>query len=120
MGGLLGDFTVRFLGRALDLLSVRQRVLAHNLANAETPGYRRLDVDFRAALLQALERPEDGPGPEVFLVQGNRLARQDGNGVDVDQEMVELTENALLFQSVAAALRVKLAMLRAAITEGRR
>lgn len=120
MGVLFGDFTTRFLGRALDLLSLRQRVLAHNLANVETPGYRRVDVDFRAALLQALEDPARDTGPGVFLVQANRLSRQDGNGVDVDQAMVELTENALLFQSVAAALRIKLAMLRAAITEGRR
>ncbi|MDR7435643.1 MAG: flagellar basal body rod protein FlgB [Armatimonadota bacterium] len=124
MGGLLGDFTVRFLGKALDLLNLRQRVLAQNLANAETPGYRRMDVDFRRALLQAMEDPEGWGnktgGPQVFLVQENRLSRLDGNGVDVDQELVELTENALLFQSVTAALRVKLAMLRAAITEGRR
>ncbi|MDR5695668.1 MAG: flagellar basal body rod protein FlgB [Armatimonadota bacterium] len=124
MGGLLGDFTVRFLGKALDLLNLRQRVLAQNLANAETPGYRRMDVDFRRALLQAMEDPEGWGnktgGPQVFLVQENRLSRLDGNGVDVDQELVELTENALLFQSVTAALRVKFAMLRAAITEGRR
>ena len=96
---------------AMRFRSMRQGVLAANVANADTPGYRRMDVEFRDALARAAESLETSSsrhltaGPEaVRVVRGPRGTRPDGNGIDRDQETLTMSRNAGAFSDQANIL----------------
>jgi flagellar basal-body rod protein FlgB len=107
------------LSRLLDVADLRHRVLAHNVANVNTPGYRRLEVTFEDALAQRLAQGDPRAAlaikPEVVEGRGG-IERVDGNNVDLDIEMGHLNKNTLLFRTLAQVLAVKLAALRSAIS----
>lgn len=106
------DQVAGHLERYLDLLSARQKMVASNIANADTPGYRTRDFDFQAELNNAL-----GGAPRPETVEGLRV-KNDGNDVSLDRESRLLAENALRFQAAAGLMRVELQGIRAAIKEG--
>jgi flagellar basal-body rod protein FlgB len=134
---LLGGEANLALERALDGASLRHRALAENLANVNTPGYKRLEVDFVTALRRAVAgadvplRRTDArhlPGeagalaevrPSAWRVQ-ETTGRADRNNVDPDAELAKLAENTLLYNSLTQVLGRRLATLRFAINEGRR
>jgi flagellar basal-body rod protein FlgB len=110
---------VALLGRVLDASSLRHRVISQNIANVNTPGYRRQEVAFEEALAGHL-RDGDARGalavrPQVVTSQSS-AQRTDGNGVTLEQEMTDLNKNALLHNAAAQILSTRLAMLRSAIT----
>ena len=82
------DNTQLALERAISGASMRQSVLANNLANAETPGFQRSDVDFHATLAQAMKTGDATTIENTsFTPQtDNQVMRADGNGVDIDTE----------------------------------
>ena len=89
---------VNALGSALRLHHSRHTVLAENVANAETPGYRARDLDFQHVLQAAFD--EDAAGPQANgsvepHVDRNAKVKIDRNSVDLDTEMAKLSENAL-------------------------
>src|SRR5689334_9065577 len=99
------------LGQALDLYESRHRVLAENVANAETPGYRARDLDFGSALARAFEAngdrgPSDGAEP---VVDAHATLKIDGNSVDVDTEMSRMSQNALKILALSQILAKKFA-----------
>lgn len=102
------------LERYLDLLNVRQKLVASNIANADTPGYKTKDIDFQAEFRSLIE----GGQPQVEEVAGLET-KQDGNNVSVDREARLLSENALRFNAASSLLRDEIRMTRAAIQEGR-
>jgi flagellar basal-body rod protein FlgB len=133
----LADLALR---KALDGAALRHQAIAENVANADTPGYKRTDVDFATTLKAALgEAPGGGitlartrPGhlagqrgglgevrPALFRTS-DTTARADGNNVDPDREMASLAENTLLYGALTQVLGRRLAMLRSAVNEGRR
>jgi flagellar basal-body rod protein FlgB len=101
------------LERYLDLLSARQNLVASNVANVDTPGYRTLDLDFEAEFRNAL-----GTQPETVEVSGLPV-KNDGNNVNLDREARLLSENALRFQFASGVLRSQLRLIRSAIDEGK-
>lgn len=100
------------LERYLDLLSTRQKLVASNIANADTPGYRTRDIDFQSEWAAA-----SGSTPQVVEVEGLKV-KNDGNDVSVDRESRLLAENALRFQAATALLRLQIQGVRSAIKEG--
>lgn len=138
----LFDTTLSTLEAALDVRIARQNVLAGNLANVDTPGYLPRELDFDEALEAARqppalsapcapsEAPREGhlsvsagaaePRGAEALVRVAEGARGglDGNGVDLDRTMVELSRNALLYGAAAKASGKKLAILRYVATDG--
>lgn len=100
------------LERYMDLLTVRQKLVASNIANADTPGYRTQDIDFQAEFASAL-----GVGPHAQAVEGLAV-RNDGNNVSIDRESRLLAENALRFQAASSLLHTQIQLVRAAIKEG--
>jgi flagellar basal-body rod protein FlgB len=101
------------LERYMDVLSARQKLVAANIANADTPGYRTKDVDFQFEFRNALggePRAVDAPGLS---------ARNDGNNVSLDRESRLLAENALRFQLASNLMRSQLRAIRSAIEEGK-
>jgi len=106
--GLL-DTSITLLEMAMVGAGARHDALAANVANANTPGYKRVDVDFHSALSAALDssdRDKSLANIQFTAEQdGSGAVRADGNGVDVDHEMAALTENNLEFQAIAGVLR---------------
>src|SRR5438309_11209630 len=101
------------LARYLDLLSTRQKVVASNIANADTPGYRTQDVDFQSALQSAAS----GMEPNSTEVAGLRV-KNDGNNVSLDRESRLLAENAMRFSIASNLLKSQLKVVRLAIEGG--
>lgn len=102
----------------------RQSALAANVVNADTPGYRRVDVEFKDVLARKageLARTDErhisiSSGPGHQLVRGPKGSRPDGNGVDRDQELIQLSRNAGAFGDQASILARLLALRRIAAT----
>jgi flagellar basal-body rod protein FlgB len=112
--GMMLDRMGMALERYMDLLSTRQKLVAGNLANADTPGYKTKDLAFRSEFDELVR----GGDPEAVEVAGLKV-RNDGNNVSVDREARLLAENALRFNMAATLLRGQLRTLRSAIQEGR-
>ena len=100
------------LERYMDLLSTRQKLVASNIANADTPGYHTQDIDFQSEFQNALSGT-----PNIVDVAGLQM-KNDGNNVSLDRESRLLSENALRFNVAANLLRVQISSLRSAIKEG--
>jgi flagellar basal-body rod protein FlgB len=109
---------IDLLGRLISATETRQKVISHNLANVNTPEYRRLEVDFESQLSAELARGDSGgsmPVQATIRESTGRTARADGNTVDVDQEIGELNKNALLQQMYLQLLGTELSQMRLAI-----
>ncbi len=122
----------QFHQRALSIREQRQEVLASNIANADTPGYKARDTNFRAMLQQAvvaqdsprtlalrrtapqhLRSADGGAALEpALLYRRPTQARLDGNTVDMDVERVQFMDNSLRYQAELTFLsgRVKAVM----------
>jgi flagellar basal-body rod protein FlgB len=113
----LFDITHVALERALSGASLRQKTLTENLANANTPGYQRKDVDFHGALQRALGGGIGALETTGFAAQptGEGAVRADGGTVDVDREGAELAENGLEYQALATVVRARTDILKSAI-----
>ena len=97
----------------MDLLSARQKLVASNIANADTPGYRTQDIDFQSEFLNATGVP-----PRAAEV--NELpVKNDGNNVSLDREARLLAENALRFQVASQLMKSQIRTVRSAIQEGK-
>ena len=130
------DLTTEVLTTSLSGLNARNTAIANNIANAETPGYKRMDVSFEAALADAVQkdraRLEGGPGamtqfdtgvssavdqvaPAVSSVDTTTV-RVDGSNVDPDDEMARLSANTLAHQTVVSLLDKRFGQFMTAIT----
>lgn len=113
----LFDITHATLERALSGASLRQKTLTENLANANTPGYQRKDVDFHSALRGALEGGKSAVERTGFsAAETNEGAvRLDGGTVDLDREAAELAENGLEYQALSTVVNARIDIVRAAM-----
>ncbi len=115
------DTTEIALTRAMQGASQRQSVLAGNLANANTAGYVRKDVDFTSAIKSALDAasPDSALESTTFDTTSDPGAVQaDGNGVDVDTESSAIAQNGLLYESLASVARTRISILESAMGSG--
>lgn len=130
------DRTVALLGRTLDLRQQNQQAIASNIANAETPGYVPVRLQFEDNLRRALAgegRPSAATSPAHFPLGGSGgiekaqarvLKTPDGgigdrNGVRADQEMIALAENQILYEAAVQMLNKKLGILKYVAGDGR-
>ena len=90
---------------------MRHRVLGHNLANVNTPGYQRVDVRFEDLLTRS-----DTPLGSRIVVDPNAIPRGDGNTVDIDREINEINKNSLAATAYIQILASKLSMMSTAIS----
>jgi flagellar basal-body rod protein FlgB len=126
------------LSKALSGLSARQRAAAENIANVDTPGYKRVEVTFERELAKAAGKLEPGryaidlattqPG-HMALDSASDLAeasfrstrsdettlRNDGNNVDIDTEMTKLTQTSFTYGAVADLMKRKMSGLHSVI-----
>jgi flagellar basal-body rod protein FlgB len=102
------------LERYMDLLSARQKIVASNIANADTPGFRTKDLDFQSEFASALS----GSQPQASEVAGLPV-KNDGNNVSLDREARLLAENALRFNLASSLIKEQFRMVKDAIQEGK-
>lgn len=126
------------LERSLDAAQLRQNVLANNIANMDTPDFKRSDIAFDS-LLQAYlgegtaplegRRTNERHIPIGFdaaqlrpavVQETNTTYALNGNNVDIDSEMTQLAQNQIKYNALVTQLNHQLSLLRTAITEGRR
>jgi len=108
--------TLDFHAQALTLRAERQRLLASNIANADTPGYQARDMDFSKALREAtgsqavagsmavtnsghLEAPAGARSSDELLYATNPQDSLDRNTVDLDRERAAFAENAVKYEA---------------------
>ncbi len=106
------------LSKLADVASLRHRITSNNVANINTPGYRRMVVKFEDTLAEQLRKP--GPvdvsrlKPELFEDIAGPM-RVDGNNVDINIESGVLNKNTLLYNAYIQMLSTKMAMMRRAV-----
>jgi flagellar basal-body rod protein FlgB len=98
----------------MDLLSARQKLVASNIANVDTPGYKTKDIDFQFEFMSLVK----GGSPNVVEAPGLAVSN-DGNNVSMDREARMLAENALRFNLAATLMKTQLKLLNSAIQEGK-
>jgi flagellar basal-body rod protein FlgB len=101
------------LERYMDLLSSRQKLVASNIANADTPGYKTQDIDFQFEFMSLVK----GQRPETIEAQGLK-EKPDGNNVNIDREARLLAENQMRFNLAATLVRGQLKAVQSAIQGG--
>ncbi len=123
MDTLFGS-SISNLETSLRLRVARQGVLAANLANADTPQYKRVDLDFQRMLEQRGSRLQrthpshrGGASGGLRLVTDPRSLTPDGNGVELESELIENSRNAGAFVRQASVLS-RLLMLRSMAITG--
>lgn len=123
--------TMLMTQRAMDFLWEKQRVIANNVTNAETPGYKAKYVTFEQELRQKLEQARaadhdtDPVGrkamragilnSDIVTHEANETARLDGNGVNVTEQNIELSRTYIQYQLTTRAFADEMSRLRAAI-----
>ncbi len=96
--------------------SLRQTLLTNNVANADTPGYQREDVNFQAALRNAMAGGEGALAQVQFQPEVRPgAAGPEGNGVNIDQESAQLAENGLDYQAMTQVLGARDSIMRSAM-----
>jgi flagellar basal-body rod protein FlgB len=131
------DKTMRLLEKTLDLRSARQRIIASNIANEETPRYRASDLNFTEALASATRgRPPvalSATHQAHFGVNGDAIQRVvgrveevpaadlplDANTVNLELEMAKMSDNAMHYNTTATIMAMRLRGILSAIREGR-
>lgn len=109
--------------RLLDAAALRQEAIATNIANIETPGFRRLDVsaDFAVQLKSRLAagdfaRTSGSLRPQLAEDQTARSVRPDGNTVEIERELVAMNRNSIEYQYLSEIVSSNLKQLKVAIT----
>ncbi len=123
------DGNLDMLGALMDRCAVRSRVLAGNIANMDTPGYKAKDVVFKEVLEKVVDRDSDmriGRDRQIRykmkykpeIVEKTADPRPDGNTVKADQEMVKFSSNAITFMTALRLYSMKSNILKIAIKGG--
>lgn len=111
------------LDQALDKTSKRHGLLTGNLANANTPGYKRKDCDFSIVLdaenHQADVRMKEMQDRRRQMLSDRTSIRIDGSNVDLEKEVMSIAETELRFQALSDMTAQYFAGLKNAIREGR-
>ena len=127
------DTTLRALAASLKFRQMRQEVINSNIANAETPGYKSKTVEFEEALARAVDVDHNGvmtaedkqhyklhtggfSSLEPDIVENaNGVVSDDGNTVDMEDEMAKMAENKVMYDASVQLLNKKLALMKYAI-----
>lgn len=135
MNGLWMDKSMGLLQAGLDTAAERHRVSSNNVANVNTPGFKRSDVYFEEELRRALAgngklqlavthprhlQPRTDQLKHSVRVDTTHSMRADGNNVDVDREMAGMAANQLMYNAMSQLVSEKYSLMRYVIHEGRR
>ncbi len=119
---------INVLDKAADASWTRESLIANNIANADTPGYKRQDIDFQTALKNELGRYKytsldqkvqtadlSELNPSVYTDHGGYSYRLDENNVDPDTEQVELASEQIKYQALTTSITSEFQRLQAVL-----
>lgn len=119
---------VNVLDKAADASWIRNEVISNNIANVDTPNYKRQDVEFESYLLAQLEGANssslkktvagmdlDSLTSTIYTDSNSLFYRLDGNNVDIDTENVELASNQLKYQALISSISNEFSMIKSAM-----
>lgn len=114
--------TYNLLKTALDVSALRQETISSNISNINTPNYKTNRVEFESYLKNAVNRNgltkthiqhiDIGSNGPVIKKQENTSVQDNGNNIDIDYEMAELSANNIYYDAVVSQLNAKYAMTR--------
>lgn len=128
---------IGLIERALDAYWLNNEIISNNIANSETPGYKKFRVNFEALLNEKQEKftiTSISKNPKFLPIGNSRTIaadimitrdlsgtsmREDGNNVDIDEENAELAKNSLKYDILASQLAKEISLIKQAINEGR-
>ncbi len=119
------DNGINLLGKMLDVSAIKHKVIANNIANINTPGYKKMEVSFAEQLEKVIKDTSankfDSFQPKVIVSKEdtNETARNDGNNVDMDKEVSSLMKNTLSYNIYTQLLAKKIELVKAAIENSR-
>ncbi len=113
---------INLLQKTMDVAWLRQQVISNNIANVNTPGYKRREVKFEELLAESLKQ-RDGvieklPDAEVVTVNDTTI-KEDGNNVDIDKEYIEQYRTQTQYEYLSRSIADEFLKLRLVLTEGR-
>ena len=124
MGGLFSSPGLQYLMANVQVLTARERAISQNVANVDTPGYQAIDVNFPLAMARAMAE-QAAPGgtgiasPATMPLVGNPGVMQvDGNGVNLDKQMVQLAKTNTWYAASSEDLMLQMKVLKLAVTDG--
>ncbi len=91
------DKNVDVLSKLLDLTFVKNKVIANNIANVNTPGYKKLEVTFQEELQEAIKSKDVGKinnVTEQIILSNSEINGKNGSNVDMDKELVEFYKSS--------------------------
>lgn len=119
---------INVLDKAADASWTRESLLANNIANVDTPGYKRQDIDFQSVLKRELSNYKymnldqkmnalelSRLNPKVYTDQERYSYRLDRNNVDIDTEQVELASEQIKYQALTQSITSEFQRLQAVI-----
>ena len=119
---------INVLSKAADASWTRNEILSNNIANNDTPNYKRKDVSFEKYLLEELaggsttslrKKVDDvdltNINASVYTDYAELSTRLDGNNVDINTENVELASNQIKYNALLDSINYEFNMLRAAM-----
>jgi len=125
--------TVNMLSKELDIKTLRNELISSNIANIDTPGYKGKDLDFKRVLSESITdmemkktdarhitQEESFKKEGVKMVEDPNIGRADGNNVNIESEMLKLTENNIQYNVSVHLAAKKLSVLKDAIKEAAR
>lgn len=128
MSSVMNNTSMKLLEKSLDAVWLRQQVIANNIANAATPGYKSQHLEFE----ELLEKQIQKAGADEKDVQNavekveprlvrdeNTTAQEDGNNVDLDYENIEMARAQMQYSYLTSSLNSQINRLKYVITEGR-
>lgn len=120
---------VNVLDKAADASWIRNEVISNNIANVDTPNYKRQDVEFETYLLAQLQGADssnlgatvarmdlDSLNSTIYTDSSLLSYRLDGNNVDIDTENVELASNQLKYQALVGSIVNEFSMIKSAMS----
>lgn len=123
----LNSLSASLMNKSLDGTWIRQKAISDNIANFETPGYKRKYVTFEDELKKVLsqtnlkktEISNNIRNQKINMgVATDEVTRADGNGVNIEFENIELARAQLQYRAVSQQLSSQFARLRSAISGG--
>lgn len=119
---------INVLDKAADAAWTRNEVLSNNIANVDTPNYKRQDVEFETYLQAELQGANssslssvvagvdlDSLSSSTYTDSSSLSYRLDGNNVDIDTENVELSSNQLKYQALVGSISNEFSMIKSAM-----
>lgn len=120
MFDITSEKSTEILNKMINFSALKQKVIANNIANVNTPGYQRLEVNFDRKLEEAIKTNESINDIKVQVdvtkdKSSNTIRRKDGNSVDIDREVSELMQNSLSYNVYLEIMAKKFKIMKQAM-----